>query len=72
MANNAIWLEDWTVNVLDRRPNGTIAIASYDTVVRGCPKCGAVDRLYKHGRERRIVALRINRNNRVSHYSIPS
>lgn len=49
MANNALWLEDWTVNALDRRPDLTIADATYDRDIEVCPKCGVVGRLYRHG-----------------------
>ena len=49
MANNAIWLDGWTVEALNRNEDETVAVATYDTDTRDCPKCGAVDRLYKHG-----------------------
>lgn len=51
MANNALWLEGWTVNVLNRGSKETVAEAVYDVEMRDCPKCGAVDRLYKHGKK---------------------
>jgi transposase len=49
MANNALWLDDWTVTALIRGDKGTEAIATYDIESRDCPKCGSVDRLYRHG-----------------------
>jgi transposase len=49
MANNAIWLENWTVTALRREADEAVAEASYDIETRDCPKCGAADRLYRHG-----------------------
>jgi transposase len=49
MANNAIWLDGWTVKALERKEDETVAVATYDTDTRDCPKCGSVDRLYRHG-----------------------
>lgn len=49
MANNALWLEGWTVHVLDRSGEKTVAEATYDHGMMSCPKCGSVRPPYKHG-----------------------
>lgn len=49
MANNALWLDGWTVSALNRLPDETVADAAFDADTRDCPKCGSVDRLYRHG-----------------------
>lgn len=49
MANNALWLEGWTVHVLDRSGEKTVAEATYDQEMTSCPKCGSVRPPYRHG-----------------------
>lgn len=49
MANNAIWLEGWTVQALRREPDETIAEATFGAAPDACPKCGVVGKLYRHG-----------------------
>jgi transposase len=49
LANNALWLDGWTVATLERGDTETIAEATFDAEPKGCPKCGVVGRLYRHG-----------------------
>ncbi|MFF9549356.1 ISL3 family transposase [Methylobacterium fujisawaense] len=46
--NNALFLDDWTVDAVEKPDRKTYRIkARYDTLPDACPKCGSVGRLYK-------------------------
>lgn len=49
MTVNAIWLDGWLVHEIKQTPDGTVVEASYLPQPDCCPKCGVIDRLYRHG-----------------------
>ena len=53
---NALWLENWTIVDRETTKTSTRITATYAVIPDSCPKCGVVDRLYKHGE--RIVEYR--------------
>ncbi len=46
---NALWLDNWTIVDRETTKTSTTITATYAVVPDSCPKCGVVDRLYKHG-----------------------
>lgn len=49
MTSNAIWLDGWEAQDIKEEPGETVVFASYLPQPTHCPKCGVVDRLYRHG-----------------------
>ena len=47
--NHALWLEGWLVTATTETKAARIATAVYAPLPSVCPKCGSVDRLYRHG-----------------------
>ena len=46
---NALWLDNWTIVDRETTKTSTTITATYAVVPDSCPKCGVIDRLYKHG-----------------------
>ena len=47
--NHALWLEGWLVTAVTETDRTRTATATYIPLPSTCPKCGSVDRLYRHG-----------------------
>jgi transposase len=47
--NSALWLHGWLVTASTETREARIAEAVYAPLPSTCPKCGSVDRLYRHG-----------------------
>lgn len=49
MAVNALYLDNWTVEMVDRSKEGYRLVARYDVEPDHCPKCGSTRQPYRHG-----------------------
>lgn len=49
MAVNALYLDDWTVEKVERSKEGYRLVARYDVEPTYCPKCGSTQQPYRHG-----------------------
>ena len=49
MAVTALYLDDWTVEKVDRSTEGYRLVARYDVEPDHCPKCGSTRQPYRHG-----------------------
>lgn len=49
MAVNALYLDNWTVETVDRSQEGYRLVARYDVEPTHCPKCGSTRLPYRHG-----------------------
>ncbi|MBN6824577.1 transposase family protein [Methylobacterium organophilum] len=49
MAVNALYLDDWTVEKVQRSKEGYRLVARYDVEPDHCPKCGSTRQPYRHG-----------------------